>query len=83
MFKTIAGGVPEQNLIPLELDPAMSASTTSTMVHGAVVNRGLERRLAIAQLYHNAPATSKAFAQRRPAPVPWMYQWETPVGDAR
>ena len=79
MFKTITGGVPEEQLVPLELDPGDVSFHHKNMVHGALANRGVERRIAIAQHYHNAPATSTAFAHRRGIPVPWKYQVKKPV----
>ena len=83
MFKTITGGVPEHELIPLELEPGDVSFHHKNVVHGAFANRGVERRIAIAQHYHNAPATSAAFAHRRHDPVPWKYQVQKPVIAAR
>ena len=74
MFKTITGGIPEQDLIPLELEPGDVSFHHKNMVHGAFANRGVERRVAIAQHYHNAPEKAAAFAHRRADPVPWKYQ---------
>ena len=83
MFKTITGGVPEHDLIPLELEPGDVSFHHKNVVHGAFANRGVERRIAIAQHYHNAPAASTAFARRRRAPVPWKYQAKKPIVAAR
>ena len=83
MFKTITGGVPEHDLIPLELEPGDVSFHHKNLVHGAFANRGVERRIAIAQHYHNAPDKNAAFAHRRHDPVPWKYQVKKPVGEAR
>ena len=83
MFKTITGGIPEQNLIPLELEPGDVSFHHKNMVHGAFANRGVERRVAIAQHYHNAPGRAAAFAHRRDDPVPWKYQMKKRVDVAR
>ena len=83
MFKTITGGVPERDLVPLELEPGDVSFHHKNMVHGAFANRGAARRIAIAQHYHNASATSTAFAHRRRDPVPWKYQVKKRVRSGR
>ena len=80
---TAHGGVPEHDLIPLELEPGDVSFHHKNLVHGAFANRGVERRIAIAQHYHNAPARAAAFAHRRDDPVPWKYQMKKRVGAAR
>ena len=64
------------DLIPLELEPGDVSFHHKNMVHGAFANRGVERRVAIAQHYHNAPDKAAAFAHRRADPVPWRYQFK-------
>ena len=68
MFKTITGGVPEHDLIPLELEPGDVSFHHKNLVHGAFANRGVERRIAIAQHYHNAPDNERRL--RPPPPRP-------------
>ena len=82
MFKTITDHVPEDEMIPLELDPGDVSFHHKNMIHGALPNRGVERRVAIAQHYHNAPARAAAFAHRSGDPVPWKYQMKKRVAAA-
>ena len=82
LFKAITEWIPEHEMIPLELEPGDVSFHHKNVVHGALPNRGVQRRIAIAQHYHSAPAGALRTARRR-EPTPWKYQVKKPVGAAR